>query len=152
MKKNLISVMFVLVLLVSFSTALAMGGPGFQGTSGGSASGGNQAHSQSQTQKSENQSNSQQPEMGMNNRNHQDGQNADKCGGGLEALAAYLEIDTTDLTAEEVAAAIKTAVETLNSTALSALADEMDIDATDMTEAEILAAVEAVLTPPTPHR
>ena len=154
MKKNLISVISVLVLLVSFSTALAMGGPNSQYGSGGKTSGGNQTQTQAmpanQTQR-QLQTNAQQPESGLKNQTCQGGQAADKnCG--LEALATYLEIDTTDMTAEEVAAAIKTAVEALDSTALAALADEMNIDTTDMTDAEILAAVEAMLTPPTSLR
>ena len=163
MKKNLISVVFVLVLLVSFSTAIAMGDPVSQGAAGGKASGGNhaqpqaQAQTQTQTQtKTQTQtqtktdtktSSQQQPEMGKNNQHQPDG-NTPCMGGGLETLATYLYIDTTDLTPEEVAAAITTAVEALDSTALSALADEMNIDTTDMTDTEILAAVEAVLTPP----
>ncbi|NCB74020.1 MAG: hypothetical protein EOM51_04665 [Clostridia bacterium] len=65
----------------------------------------------------------------------------------LEALASYLEIDTSDMSRTEIVTAIESAVEALDSSDLSALADKMEIDTTDLTDAEILAAIEDTLLP-----
>ena len=81
----------------------------------------------------------------------QDGRMGDKGGKGgmLEALAADVGVTVTDgEKPDAVAAAIKTAVEALDSDALATLAGKYDIETDGKTDAELVAAVEALLTPP----
>ena len=153
--KMFISGLVVVVLLASLSAAFAFGGQG--GLQSGMSCGSgdinrtqmhNQMMSQDLTMQCDREQNME--KLCLENEtclNEQHLYAYDNRNCNLETLAAYLEIDTSDMNRAEIVTAIKSAVEALDSTELTALAEEMEIDTTDLTDAEILAAIENALLP-----
>ena len=153
-KKKIISGIIVAALLMSFSTAFAMGRAGGASASGAQCTGTNQHLMQScQNNQYQNKGLTQNQERNQENCEYQQCEmNRQSTAKHLRerklwALAEYLDIDTSDMTCEELAEAVTAAINDLDADSVAAVAGELGIDTTGMTDAQILSAIEEALTP-----